>query len=192
MEAWYSGRSHDGIGSAQCYSDARVRPVSGGTLSPHYVGPDRKIEPMRFDPDHPLNAPLVASEQKKGAGTVDVLEPFDTKPSAYKRGSHPEVVDRLFKQLRRGLPVDCRAILFGSPALIEPSRGVMIAKAYGTAYVLRLSPADIGEALSLGCTTTREWSSGKPTDIQKELGSDWVFGNWLEQESEWIQRTYRM
>ena len=148
---------------------------------------------MRFDAEHPLNARLVASQQRKGAGTLDGLEPFDAKPSAYQsRGCHPDAVKRLWKELGRRLPVDCRAILFGSPVLIEPSSGVMIAKALGTAYVMRVSPADVEAALSLGCTTARKWSDGTSTDLQSELGSDWVFGNWLDQESEWIERTFSL
>jgi hypothetical protein len=150
-------------------------------------------EPMRFDVNHPLNARLVASQQEKGSGTESVLEPCDAKPDGFhKRGSHPEVVQHLWKKLGRRLPVDCRAILFGSPVLIEPSSGVMIAKAYGTAYVVRVSPADIEAALSLGCTTTYKWSDGKTTDLQKELGSDWVFGNWLKEESKWLQNTFTL
>ena len=146
---------------------------------------------MRFDADHPLNARLVASKCGKGAGALDALEPFDAEPDAYReRGSHPDVVERIWEELGRRLPVDCRAILFGSPALIEPASGVLIAKAFGTTYVMRLCTADVEAALSMGCTTTREWSDGQRTDLRNELGSDWVFGNWLDQESEWIKRTF--
>jgi hypothetical protein len=161
-------------------------------LGPRCYPDARRIEPVRFDAEHPLNALFVASQQGKGAGTVDVLEPPDSKPSAYRRGSHPDVVDHLWKKLGNKLPVDCRAILFGSPVLIEPSSGVMIAKAFGTAYVIRVSPDDLEAALSLGCTTTHQWSDGKTTDLQQELGVDWVFGHWLKQEYKWIQRTFTM
>jgi hypothetical protein len=148
---------------------------------------------MRFDADHPLNALFVASQQGKGAGTADVLEPWDAKPSAWdKRGSPPGVVQHLWKKLGNKLPVNCRAILYGSPVLIEPSSGVVIAKAYGTVYVIRVCPGDIEAALSLGCTTTHQWSDGTTLDLQQELGVDWVFGHFLKEEYGWLQNTFTM
>jgi hypothetical protein len=101
-------------------------------------------------------------------------------------------VQHLWKKLGNKLPVNCRAILYGSPVLIEPSSGVVIAKAYGTVYVIRVCPGDIEAALSLGCTTTHQWSDGTTLDLQQELGVDWVFGHFLKEEYGWLQNTFTM
>jgi len=148
---------------------------------------------MRFDPDHPMNASIAAALQDRRAGALRWIEPHDALPDAYwSRGSHPDVVERLWDQLGKPLPVDCRAILLGSPALVEPVRGVAFALAYGTAYALRIPNDIIRTALSAGCKTTQTWAGGRTTDIEADFGPGWVFGGWVDRESDWVRTMYEL
>jgi hypothetical protein len=106
------------------------------------------------------------------------------------RGSHPEVVERLWDQLGKLLPVDCRVILLGAPALVEPVRGVAFAVAFGTAYAVRIPNDSIEIALSTGCTKTQEWAGGRTTNIEADFGAGWVFGGWLDREAVWVRTMY--
>lgn len=142
---------------------------------------------MRFDPVHPLNAKLAAWLGARRSTSPAMLESADAPPDAYhERGSHPEVVSRLWDDLGRSLAVDCRAILFGTPALVQPRSGVALALALGTAYALRVPDEHAQLAVSLGCVRKRVWSSGEVANLEAQLGPGWHFGAWLPQERDWL------
>jgi uncharacterized protein YggU (UPF0235/DUF167 family) len=105
-------------------------------------------------------------------------------------GCHPEVVERIWDQLGRVLPHDCRALLGHHPVLAHSISGVVFAFAYGTAYVMRVPLEQRAVADELGLRTTRRWSSGEVTDLAVELGKDWRFGAWRDEEYEWCRQAY--
>src|SRR5436309_3495240 len=51
----------------------------------------------------------------------DVDRPYDSL------GTHPDLVTFLWDRLGKAVPVDCRAIAFGTPALIHPESGIVFA-----------------------------------------------------------------
>ena len=84
-------------------------------------------------------------------------------PDAFVRphetlGTHPDLVGRLWDELPAELPVDCRVVFYGMPALMHPTTGIVLGFAGGThTYALRL-PSGNGRKRSMpappGSSTT--------------------------------------
>lgn len=74
--------------------------------------------------------------------------------------------------------------------LVQPKPGVIFGLGFGTRYVLRPPEPQAGEARRQGATTTMRWSGGKETDLQRELGLDWLFGNWVVEEAARLRTSY--
>ena len=123
------------------------------------------------------NAPLIAS--------------FDSKPNPYfTLGSHPDIVERVWKRIGTAMPSECRFIICGTPALAQPDSDILFAFALGTQYCLRLPTNLIETALLAKAKTSTRWSNGKVQDIQQELGPGWIFGSWMEAEIDWCKASY--
>jgi hypothetical protein len=124
--------------------------------------------------------------------TAPLLAAANSTPDPYfGLSSHPEIVEHLWKNLGRSLPLNCCWIVRGTPALVHPGSGVVLAFALGTQYVLRLPPDSAAEAVILGARVTTTWAGGQTTDISRELGAEWVFGRFLPQEPEWVNRAFK-
>ena len=104
-------------------------------------------------------------------------------------GTHPEVVERIL-QLSAGVPGCCRATVCGSPALVHPETGVILAFGAGTVYYLRLPPALAPQAVQAGALLRYKWSFGGEMDVRAELGDEWVGGRWLKPEPAWCAAAY--
>jgi hypothetical protein len=105
-------------------------------------------------------------------------------------GTHPDIVEHLWSDLGSIVPEDCRCIVFGSPALIAPRSGILLAQAFGTRYVLRIPRESMHEAIECGAQTIVTWTGGQTTDLKQEYGNDWIFGCWLEREPTWLLANY--
>ena len=105
-------------------------------------------------------------------------------------GSHPDIVGRVWDELGVVFSPDCPRIVCGSPALVHPGTGVVFALALGTRYVLRLCSDLASEAKRKGLRGVHTWSDGTITDIEAELGTGWIFGNWSHQEISWLKQCY--
>lgn len=101
-------------------------------------------------------------------------------------GSHPDVVTRVWDVLGAALPFDGRAIVFETPALVHPEAGVVLAMAFGTAYLLHLPGELAAEAIASGCRTKERWSDGTELELGEALGEGWVFGGWKDAEAAWV------
>lgn len=145
-----------------------------------------------MDIAHPLNQKAVAYLSRRNP-TASLIASVDSVPDPYLRlGSHPEIVERLWKQIAPAFisNIECRWIVFGTPALVQPTTGVILAAALGTQYCLRL-PGQLRKlALQAGCKTIIHWSPGHVTDIELEFGDDWLFGKWLPAEIEWCREAF--
>ena len=105
-------------------------------------------------------------------------------------GTHPDLVARLWDELGRVLPVDCRAIFYGGPALIHPESGIVFGFAGGThTYALRLPEAERLQALRLGARRTMHYPRGPAFDLS-HIGDDWVFCGWYKDEGSWCRAAY--
>ena len=119
-----------------------------------------------------------------------LASPDSVKDAYYGQGSHPDVVERVWDQLAKSLPRDCRCLVFGTPVLVHPSSGIIFAICNGSQYNLRLTSAGLHEAIAQGVKTVTRWSSGQEMNASEVLGADWVFGMWSIEELRWCQAIY--
>jgi hypothetical protein len=119
-----------------------------------------------------------------------IASPDSVRDPYMSQGSHPDVVERVWKKLGEVLPVDCRCLVYGTPALVQPVSGIILAFCLGTQYCLRLISSQMDDALKLGTKTSTTWAGGKVTDATQTFGADWVFGNWKNEELQWCREVY--
>ena len=139
---------------------------------------------MKIDQAHPLNAAVLRHLK---SDTPAIAAPESHPDPYYDLGSHPDCVGRIWEELNTALPVECRAIVYGTPSLVEPKSGVVIALAYGTSYALRIPQGKRSDALAAGCKQGQRWSPGGSTDAETQFGIGWVFGGWAKDEGVWLR-----
>ena len=117
---------------------------------------------------HPANAGLrrhrEPGHQRPGLAALAfpemVARPYESL------GTHPDLVARLWDELGRALPADCRAIFYGGPALIHPESGIVFGFAGGThTYALRLPEAERLQALRFGARRIMHYPRGPAFDL---------------------------
>ncbi|MBI3987471.1 MAG: hypothetical protein HY343_11155 [Lentisphaerae bacterium] len=143
---------------------------------------------MKLDANHPMNRLVLrylSRDAKKEAPAL--AAPGSVRDAYYGQGSHPDIVERVWDQIGKALPLKCRCLVYGTPALVHPNSGIVFAICNGTQYNLRLTPAALGEALQQGAKTVTRWSGGEEMNAVEVLGPDWVFGLWSKDESRWCR-----
>jgi len=116
--------------------------------------------------------------------------PEDVQMPYMTLGTHPDLVERLWDQLGKALPLDCRAIFYGTPALVHLESGVVFGFAGGThTYALRLPERERLEAVRAGAQRVYEYPLHPPFDLD-EVGDDWVFCRWYRDEERWCLAAY--
>jgi hypothetical protein len=143
---------------------------------------------MHFDPQHPSNRKVLEYLCRDPDGwTGPLLEPAASNSALKPRpGSHPEIVEHLWETLAARLPVECRALVCGSPALVAPTRGVIFGVPLGTEYALRLRPAEFAMAKAAGAEVLHRYRTVVVTlDLSETLGPHWIFGRFDPRELEW-------
>ncbi len=119
-----------------------------------------------------------------------VAFPEEVESPYYTLGTHPDLVARLWDELGKVLPVDCRAIFYGGPALIHPETGIVFGFAGGThTYALRLPEAARLEALGAGAPRVKHYP-GQPSLDLSHIGEEWVFCGWYSGEERWCRAAY--
>nr|AUN37375.1 hypothetical protein [uncultured bacterium] len=141
---------------------------------------------MHLDESHPDNT-LVLDRLRARRPNRAPIAPPESETYAYTQlGCHPDIVERIWDAINPQLPGDSRAVVYATPALVQPRTGLVIAIGYGTRYALRLPAALVDEAIARGCSTTQTWSGGGMSDVAAECGDGWLFGNWLADEAVWL------
>ena len=139
--------------------------------------------------NNPLNQPVLDYLHAR-TPLQPFFAPADSVSNPYmNQGSHPDIVERVWKEIGSGLPIDSRCLVCGTPALVQPVSGVILAFCLGMAYCLRLSSGRMEEAIKQGSKTSTRWSNGTVLDAAKTFGPDWIFGGW-KQEVQWCRTTY--
>jgi hypothetical protein len=138
----------------------------------------------------PANAAAVRYLERHPEPSPDTRPPRDEQRDYWEAGSHPDIVERVWDQLGASLPAECRVVVLGTPALVHPDTGVILALAIGTQYGLRLPAAAWERGLPPGSSTTTTWAGGETIDIQEKLGRDWVFGTWAAEEEAWCRQAF--
>ena len=107
-----------------------------------------------------------------------------------KLGTHPDLVERLWREITVSLPQACQWVVYGSPALVHREVGVVFGWAGGThTYGLRLAEPQRAQAIAAGAQTIHRYSNGDCLDVAR-LGEEWVLGNWLNAELQWCLHAY--
>jgi hypothetical protein len=144
----------------------------------------------------------VALDRQENAGVLAYLGPgrglahlpVGQTPEEVDRwhlGTHPDVVDRLWDVLDAALPERGRCVIYGGPALVQPTSGIVLAVGIGTQYALRLLPGDRAQAIEAGAEVVHTFqTSGGTLDLAAAFGPDWVFGGHDEREPGWLGATY--
>ncbi len=136
-----------------------------------------------------LNKPVLDYLQQRNPSQPLVALPESVRDPYMSQGSHPDIVERVWKQIGSTLPMDSRCLVYGTPALVQPVSGILLAFCLGTQYCLRLIPEILAEALNHGTKTSTKWSNGSVLDATVTFGPDWIFGAWKE-EAQWCRKTY--
>ena len=86
--------------------------------------------------NNPANRALRRHRESWGQGQAisPLAFPDEVTQPYYSLGTHPDLVERLWDELGKVLPVDCRAVFYGSPALLHPETGTVFGFAGGTQY----------------------------------------------------------
>lgn len=138
----------------------------------------------------PENA-LVVNYLRRNGKPVPLVAATGSAADPYQSlGSHPDIVARVWDQLGAALRRHARWIVCGTPGLVEPGSGLILAFACGTQYCLRLPDCALEEAQKAGVKTFNRWSTGEAMDTRQSLGSNWVFGAWLKQEEQWLRNLW--
>ena len=139
----------------------------------------------------PMNEGVIRYLERTRGEPPDVRPPREKSIDYWECGSHPDVVERVWDQLGKHLTVRARQVVLGTPALVHPKSGVVLAMAIGMQYGLRVPARILNEGLSAGMRTQVTWSTGGQMNIQQEIGTDWVFGTWASVEEAWCLETFQ-
>ena len=145
---------------------------------------------MNLDEYRPSNQGVL-NHLRKNHGDKDPIAPSTAHPYPHLQlGSHPDIVTRVWEELGDTLPMDCKAIVYGTPALVNPNNGAILALAYGTAYVIKIPENKVSAALACGCKAEQAWAGGAKTNVAELFGTGWLFGGWCSDEKLWLLDTY--
>lgn len=153
------------------------------------LSPGRRIE---VSERHPDNRGVLAYLR---TGNRDAAPPLSARPGDvtdpyYQLGTHPDVVEHVWDVLGSALTEDCRCVVSGCIALVQPNSGVVLALGLGTTYAVRFSPADAAETAAAGLNRTHRYrTSGDGLDLE-EWGEGWLFGAYDRREPEWLRRAF--
>jgi len=147
---------------------------------------------MFLDEQHLLNRRVLEyiERVKKQPGSV-LIDKLDSVPSSYlEQGSYPEVVKHVWDVIGSSLPVDCRCLVYGNPALVHPKVGVILAFCNGMTHCVRLNKKLLIKARFIGAKTYTKWSDGSDMDTLRDLGPDWVLGFSTKYELKWCYQVF--
>lgn len=120
----------------------------------------------------------------------EIIHPGEESVSILHLGVHPDLVDRLWKELTILLPEDCRRVVGRRPVLLHPQSYIIFGFAIGThTYALRLPPALESQALSTGAKKIWQYPKHEPMDLN-EIGAGWVWCGWHKDEPLWCLAAY--
>jgi len=82
---------------------------------------------MIINPESPLNKKVLQYLGRGEKAERLLLASPDNVTDPYMgQGSHPDIVQRVWNEIGGGLPIDCRCLIYGTPALIHPGSGIVL------------------------------------------------------------------
>jgi hypothetical protein len=123
-------------------------------------------------PDPPMSQPLDA-----------VADPW------MGLGTHPDIIEEMWR-LDDALPVRCRWVFWGGPALVHPVSGIVFAVGFGTVgFVVRL-PQPLRAGAEPDCAAAvLKGNPGQTFDISA-AGPEWRFLRAKAPRMEWMRAAY--
>ena len=144
-----------------------------------------------IDASHPANRLPLQALEARGPEARPLTPEAEAIDPYYEAGCHPEIVAWMWERLAKKLPPESRCLVYGTPCLVQPTSGVIIAAGMGTSYVLRLLPESLPHAATFDCTPVHTWGgSAGTTDLRVEYGEGWVFGSFGTESIEWCRATF--
>jgi len=131
--------------------------------------------------EHPANAGWL-NRLRGDAPAPSFAWPGEVADPYQGCGSHPDVVEWLWDRLGASLGKKARAVICGTPALLDPRTGILLAVALGTIYAVRAR----GGMVPPGYASTHTYSGGETLDLAAIAGAGWVFGRYEKAEAEWL------
>ena len=108
--------------------------------------------------------------------------------------AHPDIIQRLWFELPRALPENCRDIVYGHPVLRHPRTGLILAFGLGTYYMLWTSSRILEKMQFEKDDFIRvmpvDHKGKKAIDLREVLGQGWIYGRFREVELEWCRAAY--
>lgn len=148
--------------------------------SPEEIAKNKADSPVSFS--HPANAGILNYLMGQGFRVLPSLVP----PDDYYRsigGTHPDLIEILWVRMPKLLPENCAWIVYGRPALVNKSTGIVFGFAVGTSLIgLRLPDKERQLVMDTNPHSQKwRWSTGEEVFV-RDLGEDWVFVNFSGQE----------
>jgi len=90
-------------------------------------------------------------------------------------GTHPDVIEMLWGDHTKEIPIRCQAILLGRPVLVNPNTGIVFGLAEGTnPPLLRLPETDRVNLLEKGGGILLSDLDGVYANA-RDIGNDWIY-----------------
>lgn len=138
----------------------------------------------------PLNDGVIRYLERYRTFAEDDRAPRPDHLDYWESGSHPDVVERVWDQLGKAMPMESRRVICGTPALVHPKSKVVIAISMGTAYAVRLPSTVVTSGVPKDARIENTWSNGGRMNVQTELGPDWIFGSYGREEEDWCRESF--
>jgi hypothetical protein len=122
------------------------------------------------------------------------LDPVGPTPPGRERnpyldtGHHPDIVERVWRDLGAELPETARCRVNGNPVLAHHTSGAVIAFPRGTSYALWIPP---GERADCDLLTRHTWGNATTTDLTEVVGEGWRWGRFDAREPGWCVAAHR-
>src|SRR5688572_14249314 len=142
------------------------------------------------DASNPANQPALTSLEASARADRPLTPAAEAIDPYYEAGCQPEVVGWMWERLSKKLPPESRCLIYGTPCIVQPSSGILLAVGMGTSYVIRLLQEFLPAAAEIGCTPRHVWGDGRVTDLGVEYGDGWVFGSYSRESVEWCRATF--
>ena len=138
----------------------------------------------------PLNDGVIRYLERAKRFLDDDRAPRPEHLDYWESGSHPDIVERVWDQLGKALPVESRRVVCGTPALLNPASKVLIAVSMGTQYAIRLPSAVLASRIPSDARVETTWSTGGGLNVQMEFGPAWIFGSYAREEEAWCRQSF--
>jgi hypothetical protein len=148
------------------------------------------MPPPRVDPHHPANVTLLRTMRAGNPDAKPIRTPDEVPDPYFECGAHPDIVEHVWERIGTRLPKEARCLLFGTPALVQPTSGVVLVICMGTAYFLRVPSARRGDALAAGSLQSIGWNPHDVRDLEKDYGEDWFVGGSEGDEVTWCTEAF--